>query len=305
MVGKSGGLMSSVLRSLVVSALMTLMTAGTLNVLPGVARASDGVASRPEVTKSENSRIDGICRLIGRAAQLHRLPPEFLTRLLWKESRFNPGAVSPKGARGIAQFMPETAKLRGLSDPFDPERAIAASAAYLAKLRRQFGNFGLAAAAYNSGESRVARWLAGKTRLPRETRDYVYSITGRPANWFRHSGREIERSALHARLRFHEACRAVPLNPRTALFRMPEDTPWSVQVAGHRKKSTAAAQYARLDTRVRRLVSDAGPALLRARSGTDTGQFWSVEVALASRAHAISLCGKLRAEGGACVVWNN
>lgn len=298
--------MSSVLRSVVVSTLITLLTAGTLNAFAGVARASDEVASRPEVTRSGNSRIDGICRLIGRAAQHHRLPPEFLARLLWKESRFSPRAVSPKGARGIAQFMPETAKLRGLSDPFDPEHAIPASAAYLAKLRRQFGNFGLAAAAYNSGESRVARWLAGgTTRLPRETRDYVYSITGRPATWFRRSGSEIERRALHPRLQFHEACRALPLNPRTALFRMPPDTPWSVQVAGHRRKSTAAAQYARLDMRVRRIVADAGPALLRARSGTASDRFWSVEVALASRAHAISLCGKLRAEGGACVVWNN
>ena len=101
-----------------------------------------------------------------------------MARLIWKESLFDPGAVSPKGAQGIAQFMPGTAKLRGLDDPFDPPKALAASAAYLAELRQGFGNLGLAAAAYNAGEERVRKWLARQVGLPYETQDYVLSITG-------------------------------------------------------------------------------------------------------------------------------
>ena len=106
------------------------------------------------------------CALIAVSADGAGLPRPFFARLIWKESRFDPRAVSPAGARGIAQFMPATAKRRGLVDPFDPVQALPASAAYLAELRTEFGSLGLAAAAYNSGEDRVRRFLNGKSGLP-------------------------------------------------------------------------------------------------------------------------------------------
>ena len=102
-----------------------------------------------------------VCRLIEHAAGANRLPVEFLTRLIWRESSFRAGAVSPAGARGIAQFMPGTAQERGLADPFDPEQAIPKAARLLADLRRRFGNLGVAAAAYNAGPARVGDWLRG------------------------------------------------------------------------------------------------------------------------------------------------
>ena len=96
-----------------------------------------------------------VCRLIEARRRANRLPVEFLTRLIWRESSFRAGAVSPAGARGIAQFMPGTAQERGLADPFDPEQAIPNAAHLLAELRRRFGNLGIAAAAYNAGPARV------------------------------------------------------------------------------------------------------------------------------------------------------
>ncbi|WP_439648255.1 lytic transglycosylase domain-containing protein [Acuticoccus kalidii] len=104
--------------------------------------------------------------------------------MIWKESRFNPGAVSPVGAQGIAQFMPGTARIRGLKDPFDPEQALEASASFLADLRHRFGSWGLAAAGYNGGPNRVPRFVAGEGGLPYETIDYVFSITGRSADYW-------------------------------------------------------------------------------------------------------------------------
>ena len=65
---------------------------------------------------------DALCRLIENAARKHGVPEDFLTSLLWRESSFRAGVVSPKGAQGIAQFMPSTATARGLFDPFDPRR---------------------------------------------------------------------------------------------------------------------------------------------------------------------------------------
>src|ERR1700756_4510278 len=86
--------------------------------------------------------------------------------------------VSPKGAQGIAQFMPATASWHGLADPFEPVEALRHSAAYLRELLNQFGNLGLAAAAYNAGPARVGAWLLSHHGLPAETRNYVALVTG-------------------------------------------------------------------------------------------------------------------------------
>ena len=109
------------------------------------------------------------------------LPVDFFTRLIWKESIFDAQAVSPVGAEGIAQFMPGTAKLRGLKNSFDHREALAAAAEYLAFLTEKFGNLGLAAAAYNFGEDGTSAWLANRRTLPAETEDYVLAITGHAA----------------------------------------------------------------------------------------------------------------------------
>ncbi|MFZ2003907.1 MAG: transglycosylase SLT domain-containing protein [Stellaceae bacterium] len=89
----------------------------------------------------------------------------------------------PRRALGIAQFMPQTAARQGLADPWDPLKAIAEAALFLANLRARFGNLGLAAAAYNAGAERVAAWLGGGTSLPHETQLYVLNTTGRREDW--------------------------------------------------------------------------------------------------------------------------
>ena len=129
----------------------------------GIAAAADIAANQPKPF------VDTVCPLMQQQADAMGLPAMFFVRLIWKESRFNPGAVSPKGAQGIAQFMPGTASDRGLDDPFEPKSAIVHSASLLADLKSEFGNFGLAAAAYNAGAERVRAWLDGRSSLPAET----------------------------------------------------------------------------------------------------------------------------------------
>jgi hypothetical protein len=123
------------------------------------------------------------CRIIEEAARANLLPVGLLTRLLWTESRFQPDALSPKGARGVAQFMPETADERGLSNPFDPAQAIPQAARLVADLGHRFENTGLAIAAYNAGSRRVGDWLASTSTksLPKETENFVLSVTGHSA----------------------------------------------------------------------------------------------------------------------------
>ncbi|MGA8003304.1 MAG: lytic transglycosylase domain-containing protein, partial [Pseudolabrys sp.] len=124
-----------------------------------------------------------VCLLLESAAHANGLPVEFFVRLIWRESRFRPTAIGPstrsgKHALGIAQFMPATAAERNLLDPFNPIEALPKAAEFLKDLRGQFGNLGLAAAAYNAGPGRVRAWMAGAASMPAQTRAYVEAVTG-------------------------------------------------------------------------------------------------------------------------------
>src|SRR2546430_3429140 len=128
---------------------------------------------------------EAMCLMMESAARASGLPLEFFARVIWQESRFQSDAVGPvtrsgQRAQGIAQFMPGTASERRLLDPFDPVQALPKSAEFLSELREQFGNLGLAAAAYNAGPRRVQEWLAGTRPMPPETGHHVVAITGPP-----------------------------------------------------------------------------------------------------------------------------
>jgi len=120
-----------------------------------------------------------LCTALVDVARTNDLPLGFFTNLIWRESRFDHDAISPVGAMGIAQFMPDVAEKLSL-DAFDSRTALPASGRLLRTLRTRFGNLGLAAAAYNAGPKRVSNWLERRSGLPKETQDYVHHVTGRP-----------------------------------------------------------------------------------------------------------------------------
>jgi hypothetical protein len=105
------------------------------------------------------------------------LDPRFVYALIEQESRFNACAVSPKGAQGLMQIMPDTQKLLGLKDPFDPERNIAAGTKYLRAMLDKFQTEVMALAAYNAGPGAVARH--GGVPPYEETKDYVIKVVDR------------------------------------------------------------------------------------------------------------------------------
>ena len=90
---------------------------------PVTAWCSEGAFGPPHCIRAESFEAD-LCAQIEAEARQHGLPPGFLARLLWQESRFDPNAVSPKAARGIAQFIDSTARLRGLEDQFNPAESV-------------------------------------------------------------------------------------------------------------------------------------------------------------------------------------
>jgi soluble lytic murein transglycosylase-like protein len=113
---------------------------------------------------------------IAAAAQRWNVSAALLAAQLYAESGFNPFAVSPAGAQGIAQFMPGTARSLGLANPFDAARAIDAQAHLMRDLLRQFGSVPLALAAYNAGPGAVSG--CGCVPPYPETQAYVTRILG-------------------------------------------------------------------------------------------------------------------------------
>jgi len=165
-----------------------------------------------EPTKAE------LCRTATLEAGVNQLPALFFTNLIQQESGFRPEVVSPAGAQGIAQFMPRVASSYGLANPFEPVAALKASARLLADLLDQFGNLGLAAAAYNAGPKRVQDWMNNRRKLPAETRHYVHKVTGLPAeHWanLRTNGFEVSLPA-HARCPGLPIMAANPTGPALA-----------------------------------------------------------------------------------------
>jgi Transglycosylase SLT domain len=266
---------------------------------PKSALSEPPVQPQPAPSAQAGTIADTVCPLVESAARANHVPVALLTRLIWTESRFQAHVVSPKGAQGIAQFMPGTAAEQGLADPFDPEQAIPKAARLVADLTQRFGNLGLAAAAYNAGSNRVADWLAGSSTLPGETEAYVIALTGLGAeDWAR--GRPTPKPALADD---GQSCVEV-----TASLKTEGDTvegplaPWGVQLAGNFSKAIALASFERAEQRYRGLLGDVRPMILggvmRSRGWR---RFYRIMLPEASRGDADRACQAIMRIGGACV----
>ncbi len=113
--------------------------------------------------------------------QRYGLPTNLLVGLLKTESGLNPNAVSSAGARGIAQFMPATAKAFGI-DPHNVDQAIDAAGKYLSENYKKLGNWDDTLRSYNMGLNNVYKWKQGKIKLPKETAEYTGKIYANMGN---------------------------------------------------------------------------------------------------------------------------
>jgi hypothetical protein len=119
-----------------------------------------------------------LAQLIDEASKSAGVDPRLVTAVVGRESGFNPAAVSPVGAQGLMQLMPQTARYLGITDPFDPRQNVFAGAKYLRRLLDTFsGDLDLTLAAYNAGPGAVARYRG----VPpyRETIAYVQNVRAR------------------------------------------------------------------------------------------------------------------------------
>ena len=272
---------------------------------------------QPAETARESDTREAMCLMIESAAKANDLPLEFFARVIWQESRFQSDAVGPmtrrgQRAQGIAQFMPGTASERRLLDPFDPVQALPKSAEFLSELRSQFGNLGLAAAAYNAGPRRVQDWLAGTGPMPQETRNYVVAITGSTVDEWATAGRNGKMPdraptsscrALMALLRRAPNPFVTQLEQRVTLAAAKL---WGVQLAAGFDRNKALAMYSRAMKRLSAVIGDQDPSLLSSTMRTrGPHPFYQVRIGADTRPAADDLCNRIRRAGGACFVLRN
>jgi Transglycosylase SLT domain/SPOR domain len=280
-----------------------------------LAKETKGSPQKPAEAARDNNTQESLCLMIESAARANELPLEFFARVIWQESRFQSDAVGPvtrsgKRAQGIAQFMPGTASERRLLDPFDPVQALPKSAEFLNELRGQFGNLGLAAAAYNAGPKRVQDWLAGIGAMPQETRNYVFAITGTSVEDWAAAGKntKISDSAPHTGCR--ELIALLKRGPNRFVAQLENGVRraalklWGVQVAAGFNRDHALAQYALAMKGVSTIIGHQDdpsfqPMLFRSRG---TSSFYQVRIGTDRRREADNLCGRIRRAGGACLV---
>jgi hypothetical protein len=273
---------------------------------------------KPSETARDNDAHEALCLMLESAAAASNLPLEFFARVIWQESRFQPDAIGPvthngQRALGIAQFMPGTANERRLLDPLDPVQALPKSAEFLNELRNQFGNLGLAAAAYNAGPRRVQEWLAGSGNMPQETRNYVVAITGTSVDDWAAASKNGKISYAVPNTGCRELIALFQRGPNSFVSELAQRVtgaivkPWGVQVATGFNRDNAFAMYARAMkgvSAVKGLQDDPSLVPLLFRS-PGTSSFYQVRIGTGSRREADDLCGHIRRAGGACLVKQN
>jgi soluble lytic murein transglycosylase-like protein len=271
------------------------------------AGASAGDPSVRLCISRENFARD-VCGIIKHYAETNDLPAPFFARLIWRESLFQPDAISPKGAEGIAQFMPATAKLRGLSNSFDAVAALGKSAEYLSELKLRYGNLGFAAAAYNAGEAGLERFLSSDW-LPYETRNYVLAITAHPVEDWRDNPPKALDLALDKDRSFLEGCVALASTRRLREVLVADEAtwaPWGVQLAAHFQKSVAQRMFLNTVKKLPAPISGEKAILVRERNASFGARSrYAARIGRQTRAEADTLCAAIRRSGGSCLVFKN
>jgi hypothetical protein len=269
-------------------------------------------ADEPSNGQTSRQVQQSVCLLVESAARAHGLPVEFFVRLIWQESRFKPTAVGPltrsgRRALGIAQFMPGTAAERNLLDPLNPVEALPKAAEFLKDLRDQFGNLGLAAAAYNAGPGRVKAWMTGASSMPAETRNYVWAITGNSVDEWAKGGdvkakteSGISCETLMAKLKQPPTTFLAALQQRVVAGAI---QPWGAILGAHRSRPEILDRYASLQQRFSAVLAGRDPILLE--QGRGALPRYQVRVGADSRAAANDICKKIHLSGGDCVVLRN
>ena len=249
------------------------------------------------------------CNAIQIFADRHGLNRDFFARLIWQESRFDQNALSHANARGIAQFIPSTAALRGLKDPYNPADALEHSAQYLAEMATKYGNEGMAAIGYNGGERRAEGFLEG-AGLASETIAYVPIITGLSAEQWRDAAPENPDFRLSKTKPFLPACYEMARNRRISSLKVtppkPVLKPWGVQVSFGTSTTQAKAKANTQTASCRAPLKGKKLDMVFKKNRVSRRKgFYFAQYGSDTQSGAQGLCDKMRVSGCACLVVKN
>ncbi|MCX7564915.1 lytic transglycosylase domain-containing protein [Sulfitobacter sp. F26169L] len=250
------------------------------------------------------------CNAIEIFSKRHGLDTGFFARLIWQESRFDPNALSHANARGIAQFIPSTARLRGLKNPYNPADALEHSAQYLAEMVRRYGNEGMAAIGYNGGERRAEGFLEGKG-LAQETVNYVPIITGLNAEQWRDTPPKDHDFRLDKNNSFYAACSEMARKRKlTPMKRVkpppPPIKPWGVQLGFGTSKKSATAKVRSLTARCQGQVAREKLDLIFVKNRVSRKKgYYFARIGRNSRQEAQKLCDSLKRQRCSCLTVQN
>jgi hypothetical protein len=288
---------------------LSLIWAGSAAADPRVGQCSSGKWGQVQCIRPEHFVYD-TCNAIEVFSKRHGLDTGFFARLIWQESRFDPNALSHANARGIAQFIPSTAVLRGLKDPYNPADALEHSAQYLAEMARRYGNEGMAAIGYNGGERRAEGFLEGKG-LASETVNYVPIITGLMAEQWRDTPPKDHDFSLAPEKTFYAACSEMARNRKlTPIKRVasppPALKPWGVQLGFGTSEKAAKAKIGTQTSSCRAQVAREKLDLIyvKNRVSGKKGYFFG-RIGRNTRDAAQKLCGDLKRDRCTCLVVQN
>jgi Transglycosylase SLT domain len=201
--------------------------------------------------------------------------------------------------------MPATASERSVRDPFDPFEALPKSAEFLRELNAQFGNLGLAAAAYNAGPQRVRDWLDGKRTLPPETQAYVQKVTGHSAQEWMLPKPTILAVAVPAEMSCVERV-GLMRKPQPSAAPSPPRHAWVAQLIGDSSETAAMSRFRQMQGKLRSALGSDEPSILRTSIKTGAAPIWvRVRVEFDTRQAAESPCAKLEAARESCLVQRN
>ncbi|NVB39081.1 transglycosylase SLT domain-containing protein [Pseudenhygromyxa sp. WMMC2535] len=230
-------------RPLLIVACSCVLVASAGCATSGAQRVGTSTASAPTsasrdtaleaFSEGERARILAVQEVVDGAAAEHGIDPSLLNAIIWVESRFNPKAKSPAGARGLMQLMPSTAaylaKRMGerSARAYDPDFNVRAGALYLSEMIGKFGDEAYAVAAYHAGPGNVARWLEKGDDFPDYSQAYVAKVMDARSRFVGvdQHGRGSKARTLRAGAPSSSAASAVASEPAPAPDPEPLDVP--------------------------------------------------------------------------------
>lgn len=263
-------------------------------------RCSDGLYGPVQCLRAQHHPFD-LCQMLEQTARHHFLDPGFLARLIWQDSRFELGRISAAKLVAEPQLNSDKPGLGDVSEHLNPAQIVERTGRYIAYLKQEDGNIGLAAMAYDAGERGAFGFMAGNVALRQRSVEFVKLVTGISAERWRNDPPDSHDFSLSPELDFMNAC--IALAHGRALH--PPGTkldPWGVQLGKIYPMNRAKLEHARRVRSCPQISAQKVDYVAQQHRFAGRRALWMARIAQTGRDAALALCAEIRQSGCACRV---